>query len=99
MARYCICWVRYRRIVQTLVANPGAEVATYKDETGKVKSMQVSALHSVARSLADELSKGEAALGMSPSARSRIEVSMPTTPAEPEGKSRFFDPPPLKIAQ
>jgi P27 family predicted phage terminase small subunit len=97
LVRYCTAWVRWRRIVQTLVSNPGAEIATYKDADGKVKSMQVSALHSVARSLADELSRAEAALGMSPSARSRIEVSVPTPTGEPVGKSRFFDPP-MRIA-
>src|SRR5437660_34458 len=43
LVRYVTAWVRWRRIVQTLVANPGAEFATYKDETGKVKSVQVSA--------------------------------------------------------
>jgi P27 family predicted phage terminase small subunit len=90
LTRYSLAWVRWRRIVQTLAANPGAEVATYKDEQGKVKSMQVSALHSVARSLAEELGRSEAALGMNPAARSRIEVAA-TPPAAPEPKSRFFD--------
>lgn len=90
LTRYALNWVRWRRIIQTLAANPGAEVATYKDEAGKVKSMQVSALHSVARSLGDELSRAEQQLGMTPSARSRIEVQMPAAPA-PESKSRFFD--------
>jgi P27 family predicted phage terminase small subunit len=90
LVRYCLTWVRWRRIVQTLAMNPGAEVATYKDDDGKIKAMQVSALHSVARSLADELAKAEAALGMSPSARSRIEVSAPPPPAEPF-KARFFE--------
>lgn len=99
IVRYCVAWVRWRRIVQTLASNPGAEVATYKDEQGKVKSMQVSALHSVARSLSDELSRAEQQLGMTPSARSRIEVQMPATPA-PDSKSRFFpDAAPLRIAQ
>ena len=96
LTRYALTWVRWRRIVQTLAANPGAEVATYKDEAGKVKSMQVSALHSVARSLADELGRSEAALGMSPSARSRIDVA-PPAPEREQPKSRFFDPP-MRIA-
>jgi P27 family predicted phage terminase small subunit len=97
IVRYCIAWVRWRRVVQTLVANPGAEFATYKDEAGKVKSIQVSALHSIARSLSEECSRAEAALGMSPSARSRIEVA--TTPAQHNApKARFFEPP-MRIAQ
>lgn len=89
LTRYCTTWVRWRRVVQTLVQNSGAEFATYKDEAGKVKSIQVSALHSIARSLADELSKAEASLGMSPSSRSRIEVEMPTNKAA-DPKARFF---------
>jgi P27 family predicted phage terminase small subunit len=90
LTRYCIAWVRWRRIVQTLAANPGAEVATFKDETGKIKAVQVSAFHSIARSLSEELSKAESALGMSPAARSRIEVAA-TPPPAAEPKSRFFD--------
>lgn len=96
IVRYCVAWVRWRRVVQTLVANPGAEFATYKDEAGKVKSIQVSALHSIARSLSEELSRAEASLGMSPSARSRIEVAPPAPQSAP--KSRFFDPP-MRLAQ
>ncbi len=97
LTRYALTWVRWRRIVQTLVANAGAEIATFKDADGKVKAMQVSALHSVARSLADELSRAEQQLGLTPSARSRMEVSDPApVAAEPAGKSRFFTP--MKLA-
>lgn len=88
LTRYCTAWVRWRRVVQTLVANPGAEFATFKDDAGKVKTVQISALHSAARSLADELSRAEQQLGMTPSARSRIEVAPPAPAAAP--KARFF---------
>lgn len=97
LVRYATAWVRWRRIVQALMANAGAEFATYKDETGKVKSVQVSALHSIARSLSDELSRAESVLGMSPSARSRIDVAPPAPADAP--KSRFFDDSPMRIAQ
>lgn len=97
LVRYCTAWVRWRRIVQTLVSNSGAEVAVYKDEKGAVKSMQVSALHSIARSLSDELSRAEASLGMSPSARSRIAVAPPAPQDAP--KSRFFDDSPMRLAE
>ncbi|HEV2294082.1 MAG TPA: phage terminase small subunit P27 family [Tepidisphaeraceae bacterium] len=99
IVRYCITWVRWRRVVQTLASNAGAEFATYKDADGKVKSVQVSALHSVARSLGEELGRAEAQLGMSPSARSRIEVA-PTAPraSESDSKSRFFQPV-MRVAQ
>jgi P27 family predicted phage terminase small subunit len=98
IVRYCTAWVRWRRVVQTLVATPGSEYAVYKDADGKPKSVQVSALHSIARSLSDELGRAEAALGMSPSARSRIEVSLPA-PAAEAPKSRFFTDSPMRIAQ
>lgn len=92
LVRYCLSWVRYRRVIQTLAANAAGEFAVYKDEKGAVKSVQVSALHAVARSLSEELGRAEAVLGMSPSARSRIDVSMPPAPAsEPDGKGRFFN--------
>lgn len=101
LVRYCVAWVRWRRVAQALASNPGAETAVYRDGEGKVKAVQVSALHSIARSLSDELSKAEAALGMSPSARSRIEVAVPPAgQTQPQFKSRFFpDAPALRIAQ
>ncbi len=98
LARYAVAWVRWRRVAQSLASNPGAEYIIFRDEKGAVKSTQISALHSAARSLADELSRCEAALGMSPSARSRIEVAPPAPASQP--KSRFFDsPPPMRIAE
>ncbi|MGC4031470.1 MAG: phage terminase small subunit P27 family [Tepidisphaeraceae bacterium] len=92
IVRYCLAWVRWRRVAQTLAANAGAEVAVYKDADGKPKAVQVSALHSIARSLSDELSRAEAVLGLSPSARSRLSVATTPPPASPlpESKSRFF---------
>lgn len=93
ITRYVTVWVRWKRVCLALIANPGAEVATYKDEAGRVKSIQVSALHSIARGLGEELGRCESALGLTPSARSRIEAAPPAPVAEPEGKSRFFDPP------
>lgn len=103
LVRYVCAWVRWRRVSQVLVANAGAETAVYKDADGKIKAVQVSALHTIARSLSEELSRAEAALGMTPSSRSRMEVAMPTTPAttaSPEkSKSRFFDGSHMRIAQ
>lgn len=99
LVRYCTSWVRWRRVAQVLLANAGAETAVYKDEAGKIKAVQVSALHSIARSLADELGRMESSLGMSPSARSRIEVApLAASSAAGGGKSRFFNPP-MKIAE
>jgi P27 family predicted phage terminase small subunit len=93
LTRYAMTWVRWRRMVQILAATSEGEgeLAAYKDKEGQVKHMAVSALHSVVRSLGAELGQMEGALGMSPSARSRIEVAPPAPPAKANGKSRFFD--------
>lgn len=100
IVRYCLAWVRWRRVAQALITNPGAETAVYKDEAGKVKAVQVSALHSIARSLSEELGRAEAALGMSPSSRSRMEVSAPAAAsAEVNDKAQFFNDNPMRIAQ
>jgi P27 family predicted phage terminase small subunit len=97
LTRYVTTWVRWRRILESLMKSSGAEVAVYRDEAGQVKSMQVSALHSIARSLGDELSRAEAVLGMNPSARSRIEAAPPAPADAP--KSRFFDDAPMRLAK
>ena len=75
LARYATTWTRWRQALQLI--EKGGEVVVYKDEAGKVKAVQPSAFNSIARSLAEELSRLEQAFGMTPSARSRIEVTMP----------------------
>lgn len=96
LSRYVLTWVRWRRIVQTLASNPSAEFMVIKDDKGAPKMMQVSAVHSVARSLAEELGRIENSLGMSPAARSRINVSLPPQ-ASKDDKSRFFSDGPFKF--
>jgi P27 family predicted phage terminase small subunit len=95
LARYANTWTRWRQAVQMI--EKGGEVVVYRDELGKPKAVQPSAFNSIARSLAEELSRLEQAFGMNPSARSRIDVAMPLAAAEPQAKSRFFDPP-MRIA-
>ena len=97
LTRYCTTWVRWRRVSQTLMTNDSAEYAIYKDTDDKPKSIQVSALHSIARSLADELSRCEQCLGMTPSARSRINVT--PTSNQPDALDTFLNAPPMRIAQ
>ena len=103
ITRYCVAWVQWRRLSQALLTNPGAAFQTYKDADGKVKNIQVSAMRSMVRSLGEELSRAEQTLGMTPSSRSRMDVSMPPAPtgAEPtKSKARFFpDAPAMRIAQ
>jgi P27 family predicted phage terminase small subunit len=96
LTRYCSTWVRWRQSVQLL--EKSGEVTVYKDEAGKVKAVQPSAFASIVRGLSEELSRIEAAFGMNPSSRSRINVAPPAPAAE--AKSRFFDdPPPMRMAE
>lgn len=87
LARYATTWVRWRQAMQMI--EKGGEVVVYRDEAGKAKAVQPSAFNSIARSLAEELSRLEQAFGMNPSARSRIEVTPPPS-AVSEPKGRFF---------
>ena len=96
LARYATTWVRWRQALQMI--EKGGEVVVYRDEQGKPKAVQPSAFNSIARSLAEELSRLEQAFGMTPSARSRIDVAPAAPTTQPIGKSRFFDPP-LRLAQ
>jgi P27 family predicted phage terminase small subunit len=95
LSRYATTWVRWRQAISLL--EKSGEVVVYRDEQGKPKAVQPSAFNSIARSLAEELSRLEQAFGMTPSARSRIEVQPPAPPVEADGKSRFFGP--VKLAQ
>jgi P27 family predicted phage terminase small subunit len=96
LTRYCSTWVRWRQSVALL--EKSGEVTVYKDEAGKVKAVQPSAFASIVRNLGEELGRIEAAFGMNPSSRSRINVA-PPAPAT-EAKSRFFDdPPPMRMAE
>lgn len=89
LARYASTWVRWRQAVQ--MVERGGEVTIYKDEDGRVKSIQPAAFASIARGLAEQLDKLESAFGMNPSARSRIEVAPPPVAGSTaESKSRFF---------
>jgi P27 family predicted phage terminase small subunit len=96
LARYASTWVRWRQAVQT-IEKSGTEVAVFRDAEGRVKAMNVSPLTNVARSLAEELGRLEQAFGMTPSARSRIEVSPANVVADANAKARFFDSP-LRLA-
>jgi P27 family predicted phage terminase small subunit len=89
LARYASTWVRWRQALQMI--EKGGEVTVYKDENGRVKAVQPAAFAAIARGLAEQLDKLEASFGMTPSARSRIEVAPPPVVATPtEAKSRFF---------
>ena len=97
LARYASTWCRWRQAMQVL--EKSGEVTIYRDKEGKATAVQPSAYHAIARGLAEQLDKIENSFGMTPSARSRINVQMPTAAPEAAPKSRFFDEAPMKIAQ
>ncbi|MCL2640451.1 MAG: phage terminase small subunit P27 family [Phycisphaerales bacterium] len=80
LARYCATWLRWNRMLEPLLKHPSAEIMVYKDTNGRVKAMQVSAAHSVVKSLAEELGRLEGSFGMTPSARTRISTTSKDTP-------------------
>jgi P27 family predicted phage terminase small subunit len=84
LTRYCLTWSRWKRVVEALMQNIGAEIMVFKDDNGTVKMLQVSALHSVERSLAEALGRMENAMGMNPASRSRISM-MPAKQEEGMG--------------
>lgn len=96
LARYASTWVRWRQAVQMI--DKGGEVVVYRDEQGKAKAVQPSAFNSIARSLADELSRLEQAFGMTPSARSRCSVQMPAGAAA-DPLNKFFADAPMRLAK
>ena len=89
LTRYCSTWVRWRQSIQLL--EKSGEVVVYRDENGKPKAVQPSAFASIVRGLSEELSRLEAAFGMTPSARSRIEVQ-PSSASVITTVNRFFPP-------
>lgn len=94
LSRYATTWLRWRQAVQMLEKN--GEMMTVSNEQGKITGMKQSPYAYLARSLAEQLDKLEAAFGLNPSARSRITVSNPK-PANDDGKSRFFSDGPFKF--
>ena len=83
LARYASTWVRWRQSAALL--EKAGEVVIYKDENGKPKSVQPSAFASIVRGLSEELSRMEAAFGMTPSSRSRINVAPVLPEIQPPG--------------
>lgn len=94
LTRYVTTWLSWRRAVQ-MIEKTGDVLAT-KDSEGKPK-IKRSPYVDIAATLASQLDKLEQAFGLHPSARSRISVAPAPTQGDP--KSRFFDSPPMRIAQ
>lgn len=93
LERYVRTWLRWRQSEQ-MIQKTG-DVLPLKDSEGRMK-LKRSPYVDVAATLAAQLDKLEQAFGMTPSARSRIEVAPPPGGVDP--KDRFFDDAPMRIA-
>tara|TARA_Y100000593_G_scaffold34340_1_gene67365 strand:+ start:1177 stop:1653 length:477 start_codon:yes stop_codon:yes gene_type:complete len=72
LALLCQTWGKWRK-AEEMIAKHG-EVYPIKNDAGEVKYLQQSPYVSIARSAADQLSRLFREFGMTPSARTRIEV-------------------------
>jgi P27 family predicted phage terminase small subunit len=91
LERYVRTWLRWRQAEQ-MIQKTG-DVLPVKDSEGRVKFKR-SPYVDIAATLAAQLDKLEQAFGLTPSARSRIEVA--PAPAESNDKARFFA---MRVAQ
>ncbi len=87
LARYCRLSTRWRK-AEDFIAQHG-EVYPLKDENGRVKCLQQFPQVASANKLAQQLTRLEQEFGMTPSARTRIQVVAPAPPVSKD-KARFF---------
>lgn len=80
LARYCRTWSRWRK-AEAFIDEHG-EMYPLKDESGRVKYMQQWPQVAISHKLALQLTRLEQEFGMTPSARSRIQVENPP-PVDP----------------
>ena len=87
LARYCRLWSRWRKAEAYLEQR--GEMYPLKDDQGRVKCVQAWPQVAIAARLAQQLTRLEQEFGMTPSARSRIQVSG-SAPASYARKGRYF---------
>jgi len=88
LARYCRLWSRWRQAEDFLTKH--GEMYPLKDDDGKPKCFQPWPQVAIANKLAQQLTRLEQEFGMTPSARSRIQLH-PVPCGEPSrAKTRFF---------
>ncbi|MCX5658410.1 MAG: phage terminase small subunit P27 family [Planctomycetota bacterium] len=78
LARYCRLWARWRK-AEAFIDKHG-EVYSLKDDVGKTRCVQQWPQVAIANKLTQQLSRLEAEFGMTPSARSRIQIEKPKVP-------------------
>lgn len=86
LARYCQTWVRWRRAEEFIARN--GEVYTLKDDKGQVRCVMQWPQVSIANKLAIQLLRLEQEFGLTPSARTRIQVDLPREVSEED--RRYF---------
>lgn len=89
LERYCIMWARWKMAEEYIRIN--GSFIEKKDDDGNVYGMFEPMQVKQANDLADKLLRIEVQFGLTPSARSRVEVSIPKKDEAPgENKSKFF---------
>ena len=86
LARYCQLWSRWLRAEEFL--RDQGDTHLVKDAAGQVKGVRAYPQVRIANQLAEQLLRLEAQFGMTPSARSRIEV--PAITDETDDKRRYL---------
>lgn len=86
LSRYCRLWSRWRK-AEAFIQERG-DMYPLKDDAGKVKCFQQWPQVAIATKLAAQLTRLEQEFGMTPSARTRIQIQTPLVPNS--DKSRFF---------
>ncbi len=88
LARYCRLWSRWRRAEEFIEKN--GEMYPLKDESGRIKYMQQWPQVSISTKLAQQLTRLEQEFGMTPSARSRLQVDKLPTIDDEDPTAKFI---------
>ncbi|MBK8270175.1 MAG: phage terminase small subunit P27 family [Planctomycetes bacterium] len=88
LGRYCRLWTRWKKAEEFITKN--GDVYPLKAEDGKIKCLMQFPQVSIAMKLAQQLTRLEQEFGMTPSARSRIQLQNGTAETNSD-KSRFFE--------
>jgi P27 family predicted phage terminase small subunit len=92
LTRYCQLWSRWKKAEQFIQQH--GESYPLKDEQGRIKCLQAFPQVATAHKLAAQLTRLEQEFGMTPSARSRIQTSMPAQPfVSDPSKAKWFNRP------
>lgn len=89
LARYCRLWSRWRK-AEAFIDKHG-EMYPLKDDAGGTKCFAQWPQVAIANKLAQQLTRLEAEFGLTPAARSRIQLERPTALRADHGKARYFD--------